>query len=230
MAILVTGGAGFIGSELVRQLRAEGHEVEVVDLPLDVAAPEVEPGLRRCSLVYHLAATWQCTTWPSWTTWSCFPSGAASSRGAPTRRGYLVTVRGFLERSGARDIVFMKSLESSPGLSPVREVVEQARQAVLDAGAARILPLQELVGEVLPPAQSSTLEEVERTQQQTATAGVTVGPNTIMIGEDMSQAFFVPAGTVNTNINIHTETFVRQREVTTTTLTKTASLDVIGTP
>ncbi len=56
MPILVTGGAGFIGSELVRQLRSEGHEVEVVDLPLDVAAPEVEPLLRRCPLVYHLAA------------------------------------------------------------------------------------------------------------------------------------------------------------------------------
>lgn len=51
MRILVTGGAGYIGSHAVRSLRAEGHAVEVVDhlqsghrdaLPEDVALHEID--------------------------------------------------------------------------------------------------------------------------------------------------------------------------------------------
>ena len=35
-----------------------------------------------------------------------------------------------------------------------------------------------------------------------------IGPTTILIGEDQSVPFFVPAGTDNLNTNTHTETFV----------------------
>jgi len=74
--ILVTGGAGFIGSELVRQLAARGERVVIVDnlvngkrdnvadilsdrVILDTTdvrrANELEPHLPRVSTVYHLA-------------------------------------------------------------------------------------------------------------------------------------------------------------------------------
>lgn len=59
MRILVTGGHGFIGSHLARELRDHGHEVMVTDYPHDLLAPEVarrEIDAARASVVVHLAA------------------------------------------------------------------------------------------------------------------------------------------------------------------------------
>ena len=44
--------------------------------------------------------------------------------------------------------------------------------------------------------------------EESLTLTEAIGPTTILIGEDQSQTFFVPAGFTNINANTHTETFV----------------------
>lgn len=59
MKALVTGGAGFIGTNLVERLRRDGHEVRVADLLYghDLTEPEVaQEFVEGQDVVFHLAA------------------------------------------------------------------------------------------------------------------------------------------------------------------------------
>jgi hypothetical protein len=51
--------------------------------------------------------------------------------------------------------------------------------------------------------------------ETSVTTTTTIGPATILIGENQSQTYFVPAGTQNINTNTHTESFACTTSVPT---------------
>ncbi|MAF98327.1 MAG: UDP-N-acetylglucosamine 4-epimerase [Micavibrio sp.] len=68
MKIAITGGSGFIGTQLCTLLKAQGHEIVIIDIApskafpnerLDVDVtdlPALENALQGCEAIYHLAA------------------------------------------------------------------------------------------------------------------------------------------------------------------------------
>lgn len=62
MNILITGGAGYIGSKLVIALKESGHQVEIFDRPKDIRnIKELEEAIEGKDVVYHLAALAELT-------------------------------------------------------------------------------------------------------------------------------------------------------------------------
>ena len=135
MKALVTGGAGFIGSNLVDRLLAEGHQVDVVDdlstgslanlsdarrspdgrltfHQLDVRSPALGELMRRCrpEVVYHLAAP---------------PAGAGPLEGAEGHVLGSLTVLEAARMGGVQKVVFTSGAciygEPDPADLPLRE-------------------------------------------------------------------------------------------------------------
>ncbi len=73
--------------------------------------------------------------------------------------------------------------------------------------------------------------EVCTHEEYSVTTTTTFGPAVILIGEDQSETFFVPAGTVNVNTNTHTESFIDDIFQTTMTHSATYALSAaVPTP
>lgn len=149
MKVLVTGGAGFVGSNLVDRLLAEGHEVDVVDdlsagtlanlsearrspdgrltfHQLDVRSPALGDLMLRCrpDVVYHLAAP---------------PATTGPLEGA---EGHVIGSLRVLEaarQSGAQKVVFASGAciygDPDPADLPLRESHQQRPVAL--AGVAK---------------------------------------------------------------------------------------------
>ena len=69
MKIAMTGGSGFIGTRLIQELNASGHEVVIIDLvhdtPVDVLHQDkLNAACAGCDAIYHLAAAHRDDVFP----------------------------------------------------------------------------------------------------------------------------------------------------------------------
>lgn len=61
MKIAMTGGSGFIGTRLIQTLKADGHDVKIIDIahnqPIDILHQDkLDAACAGCDAIYHLAA------------------------------------------------------------------------------------------------------------------------------------------------------------------------------
>jgi nucleoside-diphosphate-sugar epimerase len=61
MKIAITGGSGFIGTRLIRELQREGHDCVIIDIahesPVDILHQDkLNAAMAGCDVIYHLAA------------------------------------------------------------------------------------------------------------------------------------------------------------------------------
>ncbi|HPF78635.1 MAG TPA: NAD-dependent epimerase/dehydratase family protein [Alphaproteobacteria bacterium] len=69
MKIAITGGSGFIGTRLIQELRADGHEIVIIDIahdqPIDILYQDkLNAACAGCEVIYHLAAAHRDDVFP----------------------------------------------------------------------------------------------------------------------------------------------------------------------
>lgn len=138
MKVLVTGGAGFIGSEVSRQLLAAGHEVRVLHLPkenlrnLEGLPVERMPGditdtatmqraVAGCRQVFHLAAIYAL--------WLPRPELMREVNVGGTR-----TVLDACAKAGVERVVYTSSIANFGGQGLDRDATEQSPYALGPTG------------------------------------------------------------------------------------------------
>lgn len=112
-------------------------------------------------------------------------------------------------------IVFDETVGDAPGSGAVLALEEEATSKLQAAGAGAISG--PTLVESHQVADTAYLGDQVTGTPQTTTTTSAIGPQTILVGEEGSQSFFVPAGTVNFNTNTHTETLVNQTYQATVT-------------
>ena len=109
-------------------------------------------------------------------------------------------------------VVFDQTVNAAPGSPEVQALEAQAVAAVSGPGCS-------ITGQGVTGSRSSTgstvTDQVAGRRDEPSPRKPSFGPATILIGEDQSQTYLVPAGVTNVNTNTHTETFVTRTTSTT---------------
>ena len=110
-------------------------------------------------------------------------------------------------------IVYDQTVAAAPGSSEVQALEAQAAAALSGPGCT--ITARGATGSRGSTGSTSVDTAADPSVAVTTTTTSAIGPQTILVGENGGQSFFVAEGTVNFNTNTHTETFVLRTTTTT---------------
>ena len=145
----------------------------------------------------------------------------------PAATVYHTRVIGVLA-SGA-PVLFDMTTDHAPNSAEVNALFTQANQQLRNAGAVKLsTPALTASSNITGPKLHVGDQTVVFPSgvNDTWTTSYTVGPTTIVVGENQSQSFFIPIGASDVNTNRHHETFVNN--LYQATITRTATYTIKG--
>jgi hypothetical protein len=144
----------------------------------------------------------------------------------PTVQNYSTRVVGLSSDQFGTAVVFDQTVLHAPTSQEVSNLFNQARDAIRSHNPGATISNPTLVD-----SNQTSQTRLVSEQQNVVTTITTVetrGPATIMIGPNLSQSFFVVAGTLNKNTNTDTHTFITQNFQTT--VMNANRYEILGTP